>query len=101
MASPEIMEVLAGTIRGNEGYDTESAGQDSIPSGGVTSGTFAHGLSYTPTLANSEFTLTPNGTMGSASYIYVLSMDGTNITVNSDADPSSKTITFNWAIKKR
>ena len=88
-------------IKDCPGYETVFTTQDSIPSGGTTSGNIAHGLDYTPSLSNSEFYLVPTGTIGSASYLYIDSIDGTNVVIKSDADPSSKTITFILTIRKK
>jgi len=88
------------TIRDNYGFATEASGTASIIGDGstVTSVQVAHGLDGMPTV----MTVTPTSDLGSASKVWVDSIDGTNFTINLDADPGSEVeVTFSWEAKSR
>ncbi len=88
-------------IKNNLGYNTYASGVDSIDAGTTTTATIAHGLDYVPTTTNSVVTITYTSTLSSAAYVYVSTLDGTNIQFTSDADPSGADIFFTWEIKHR
>jgi hypothetical protein len=82
----------ANSVRFNTGWVTEAHGNANITSA-ATSVTVTHGLSMTPTLE--QISVTPQTSIGSASFWWVSGVTSTQFVVNLNTTPGS-TVTMGW-----
>lgn len=84
-------------IRNNFGFITENGGTATVTSGATTV-VVTHGLSYTP--VNSEISIMPITSLGSATSFYVDTINSTSFTIHTNVAPGGSGAQFAWNIRR-
>ena len=93
-------EPIDTTIKNNKGYVTENIGAATILSG-TTNITITHGLGYTPTSANTEWTVSylENPTNDPGSW-YITGFNATNAIIHVFRDPGASHLDIAWSARR-
>ena len=88
------------TVHNNKGFSTENIGSATILSG-TTNITITHGLGYTPTSANTEWTVSylENPTNDPGSW-YITGFNATNAIIHVFRDPGASHLDIAWSARR-